>query len=150
MVENWKKSDIFTLIILKNIYFIALLVKRALKWYIFHQILIILKIPVIFQCKTSNGTALYEKFGIFHENLIYFKRISLKSSNIMKAHEISKKHTERYSIQVKELVFSSKFSKISKFPVIFRTISLENLLDWLKIWPGKNQFGDISHRYTKW
>ena len=53
-----EKSGIFTLIILKNIYFIALLVKRALKWYIFHQILIILKIPVIFQCKTSNGTAL--------------------------------------------------------------------------------------------
>ena len=41
-----------------------------------------------------------------------------KTSDFMKIHEILKKHTERYSIQVKELVFSSNFSKISKFPVI--------------------------------
>ena len=52
------KSGIFTLIILKNIYFIALLMKRALKWYIFHQILIILKISLNFHVKTSNSTAL--------------------------------------------------------------------------------------------
>ena len=68
---HWKleKHGFLTLIILKNIYFIALLVKRALKWYIFHQILIILKISVIFQCKTSNGIGItVEKLKIiFHD-----------------------------------------------------------------------------------
>ena len=69
---HWKleKHGFLTLIILKNMYFIALLVKRALKWYIFHQILIILKISVIFQCKTSNGIALQWKnwyFSFLHE-----------------------------------------------------------------------------------
>ena len=56
--ENLEKHGFLTLIILKNINFIALVMKRASKWYIFHQILIILKIPVIFHVKTSNGTAL--------------------------------------------------------------------------------------------
>ena len=36
----------------------------------------------------------------------------------LKIHNISVKHTERYSIQVKNLIFFSNFSKISKFPAI--------------------------------
>ena len=36
IMENWKKSGIFTLINLNIFNFIALLMKRALKWYIFH------------------------------------------------------------------------------------------------------------------
>ena len=53
----------------------------------------------------------------FPENLI-FQEYPLKSGDFMKTDEISKRHTEWYSIQVMELVFSSKFSKISKFSVI--------------------------------
>ena len=68
---HWKleRHGFLTLIILKNMYFIALLMKRALKWYIFHQILIILKISVIFQCKTSNGIALQWENWYFVGNL---------------------------------------------------------------------------------
>ena len=36
-----------------------------------------------------------------------------KTSDFLKIHEILKKHTERYSIQVKELVFSSNFLNIT-------------------------------------
>ena len=56
--------------------------KRALKWYIFHQILIILKISVILQCKTSNGIALQWKNW-------YFSVISVDFSNISKNEQFS-------------------------------------------------------------
>ena len=61
-----EKDGFLTLIILKNIYFIALDVKRALKWYIFHQILNILKISkyIIFH-DAQTGLHYSEKIGIF-------------------------------------------------------------------------------------
>ena len=45
-------------------------------------------------------------------------KLSLEKGYFIEICNISVKHTERYRIQVKNLVFFSNFSKISKFPVI--------------------------------
>ena len=61
---------------------------------------------------------------IFVENLIFptdtpnGSKLSLEKGYFIEIYNISMKHTERYRIQVKKLVFFSNFSKISKFPVI--------------------------------
>ena len=55
---------------------------------------------------------------IFPANTLNGGKLSLEKGCFMKIYNISMKHTEQYSIQVKELVFFSNFSKISKFPVI--------------------------------
>ena len=44
------------------------------------------------------------------------------------------KHTERYSIQVKNLIFFSNFSKISKFPVISSNGTALQWKNWYFSW----------------
>ena len=58
-------------------------------------------ILVIFTTDTPNGS-----------------KLSLEKGYFIEICNISVKHTERYGIQLKNLVFFSNFSKISKFPVI--------------------------------
>ena len=77
-----------------------------------------------------------KRYCITVKNLIFStdtpngSKLSLEKGYFMKIYNISKKHTERYRIQVKKLVFFSNFSKISKFPVIS---SNGIALQW-KIW----------------
>ena len=75
-------------------------------------------ILVIFTTDTPNGS-----------------KLSLEKGYFIEIYNISVKHTERYRIQVKNLVFFSNFSKISKFPVILikrDSISLKKLVFLLK------------------
>ena len=68
-----------------------------------------------------------EKIGIFLkflditwncENIPNGSKLSLEKGYFIEICNISVEHTERYGIQLKNLVFFSNFSKISKFPVI--------------------------------
>ena len=96
---------------------------------------------LIFQWNTLNGTALQWKLLVFTKNL--------------KIHNISVKHTERYSIQVKNLIFFSNFSKISKFPVIWSNSTALQWKNWYFsviswILHETVKIDNFLWRYTNW